>query len=469
MPQLKRKLNNPFIYFSAIVLAGIAALVVLTAVILPCLAFDLFPSYFRSDIHEGRIKIEYWEKWTGFEGEEMQKVIDKFNQSQSRIWVEKRPISRIEQRFLVSVAGKNPPDLAGLQAFMIPNFAEKGALKSLDELASEFNIKKEDYLSVFWDMGVYQNKLYALPTTPATLALHYNKRLFREAGLDPDKPPQTLDELDSMAEKLTRYNNKGKIKTIGFTPSYPGWWLWAWGFWFGGRLTDEKGRITMDDAGNVKSLVWVQNYARKYGLVRLQEFEGGFGRLLFASPQNPFLTEQVAMELQGVWMFNFIDKYNPKLEWGVAPFPAVEGLENVTLADCDDLVIPTDAPHPREAFEFISFVQQQENMELLCMEQRKFSPLKKVSEDFWIKHPHPYIKLFYELAESPNAKTQPMIPMFQQMREEMNSAFSEVWLLKKTPEQALERVQNRIHRAWESQKRVEEAKSKSQNSRLGKK
>jgi len=55
------------------------------------------------------------------------------------------------------------------------------------------------------------------------------------------------------------------------------------------------------------------------------------------------------------------------------------------------------------------------------------------------------------------------------MREEMNSAFSEVWLLKKTPEQALERVQNRIHRAWESQKRVEEAKSKSQNSRLGKK
>jgi ABC-type glycerol-3-phosphate transport system substrate-binding protein len=63
----------------------------------------------------------------------------------------------------------------------------------------------------------------------------------------------------------------------------------------------------------------VQSYSKRYGASALQTFQSGFGN--FSSPQNAFLSEQVAMELQGVWMHNFIDKYAPNLEWGAAPFP----------------------------------------------------------------------------------------------------------------------------------------------------
>jgi multiple sugar transport system substrate-binding protein len=420
-------------------------------VILPCLALDIFPGHYKKGVYQGRIKIDYWEKWTGFEGEAMQALVDKFNRSQDRIWVEKQTISRIDQRFLVSVAGKNPPDVAGLSAFMIPNFAAKGALLPLDDLAKESGIKKEDYLPVFWKLGCYNGRLYALPTTPVTLALHYNKRLFRKAGLDPEKPPQTLEELDEMAKKLTQYDKDGEIRVIGFTPSYPGWYHWAWGFWFGGRLWDGIESLTINDPGNIDAFLWIQNYARRYGEEKLQTFQSGFGN--FASSQNPFLSELVAMEIQGVWMYNFIDKYNPALEWGAAPFPSPRGERyNCSLADCDDLVIPRDARNPEAAFEFIRFVQEQKNMEFLCMGQRKFSPLKEVSDDFWANHPHPYIKLFYDLANSPNVHTQPMIPVFQEIRDELNAAFSEVWLLEKTPEQALRTVQKRIDRSWSEEK-----------------
>ena len=78
-------------------------------------------------------------------------------------------------------------------------------------------------------------------------------------------------------------------------------------------------------------------------------------------------------------------------------YEATVTLANSTIADEDILVIPRGCKHPKEAFEFIKFVQSQHGMEELCLGQKKFSPLVKVSKDFFRKHPNPYVKLFDEL------------------------------------------------------------------------
>ncbi len=439
------------VFRGALLLLGAAvALLSLVYVVLPGLAVDLFPSRIFGKKKDGRVHIEYWEKWTLFEADAMKTVVERFNRSQNRIHVEYRTISQIGDRFLISVAGKHAPDVAGLQTYMIPNFASRGALLPLDGLAREFGIREEDYLPVFWDLGIYNDALYALPSTPATIALHYNKRLLREAGFL--GPPRTLEELDQYAEKLTTYDEQGRIKVLGFSPSLPGYYHWLWGYWFGGMLWDGQDAITVNAQENIEAFVWIQNYARRFGYKKLDAFKASVGKL--SSPQNPFISERVAMEIEGVWMFNYITRsQNKDLEWGVATFPSSRpGLDGVTLADCDQLVIPAECPHPREAFEFIAFVQKQENMEALCLEQRKFPPLKSVSPDFWDRHPHPYIRFFYDAARSENARSIPKIPVFQQIKDEMNSAFSDVWTLNQTPEQALDAVQKRIERAWEEEK-----------------
>jgi ABC-type glycerol-3-phosphate transport system substrate-binding protein len=233
---------------------------------------------------------------------------------------EKITVSQINERFLVSVAGNKAPDIASIFTNNIPSFAEKGSLYPLDELARQHGMSQEDYLPVFWEMCTYRGTLYALPTTGATLALHYNKDLFREAGLDPERPPRTLEELDRMSEQLTRFDAKGRMVRIGFLPTQPGWWHAMWPIWFGGNIWDGHDRLTIDSDEYVRALDWAQGYARKYGSDTLQNFRSGFGN--FNSPQDPFLSGQIAMELQGVWMFNFIDKYNPGLDCGVAPFPS---------------------------------------------------------------------------------------------------------------------------------------------------
>jgi ABC-type glycerol-3-phosphate transport system substrate-binding protein len=353
-------------------------------------------------------------------------MVDAFNKAyEGRIRVVHETISQIERKLLVAIAGGNPPDVAGSYAFCVAPYADRNALEPLDGRLAEAGIARDAYIPVFWNMCEHRGRMWALPTTPATVALHWNKRLFRDAGLDPDKPPATLAELDALAEQLTRRDADGQLAQVGFLPQEPGWWNWAWGYWFGGELWDGEHTVTADSPENVRAFEWVQSYSKKYGTEAIRRFASGFGN--FSSPQNAFLSGKVAMQIQGVWMHNFIEQYAPGMQWGAAPFPsAVAGMDDVTLADEDVIVIPRGSRHPREAWEFIRFVQSQPGMEILCMGQRKFSPLREASAGFWEQHPHPYITLFRDLALSPHCHGLPKMGVLREYQREMGNAFDRV-------------------------------------------
>ena len=414
-----------------------------------------------------RIVIDYWEKWTGFEDDAMQAVVADFNRSQNRIFVKKLTgIGEMERKLMLATAGGDPPDIAGVWPKTIPDFSEKCALTPLDTMIKAAGIKREDYIPVYWDLCSYHGFMWALPATPTSLALHWNKKLFREAGLDPERPPASLDEFEAMSERLTiveiqrdgkwvrvRYpdlsNQEKQAKTfklvqLGSDPQQPGWWMPMWVFWFGGNLWDGQRQITANTPECLEMLEWLQSQPQKYGVDNRRAFGAAYGN--FQSPQNPFLSGQIAMTLQGEWMYNFIDKYAPQMEWGAAPFPAKDPKAHpmVTIVDGDVLVIPKGARHPREAFEFIRYVNRQGPMEKLCLAQRKFSPLAKVSDDFLKHHPNPCIKVFIDLAKSPDARYAPRIPIWMEYFDEMNDAIDGVMALTATPQEALETVESRL-------------------------
>jgi ABC-type glycerol-3-phosphate transport system substrate-binding protein len=416
----------------------------------------------------------YWEKWTDFEGEAMARVVERFNAEQRErtktepsyqpIEVELVIVSSIEQKLLIASAGGNPPDVAGIYSYMTAAYADKGALTDLTELAKRDGIERSQYVGRYYDLAVHRGRLWGLPTTPASVALHWNKRLFREAGLDPEHPPQTLEELDAMAEKLTKWevtlpSGEKRIETgylpnvpasqkrllqAGFLPNEPTWWTYGWGFVFGGKLLDGD-KVTALSPDNLAAYEWVASYSKKLGVDAIQRFRSGFGS--FASAQNPFLSGRLAMEIQGVWMYNFITKFATGMQWGAAPFPAPAAhpeRNGVANAEVDALVIPTGSEHPAEAWEFIRFIQRQDVMEQLCLGQRKHTPLAKVSEEFYAKSPNPYIRLFRELGASPNAWSAAKTGVWNEYAREMSTAADKVANLNLTPEQALTQVQERI-------------------------
>lgn len=411
---------------------------------------------------DGKIHLAYWEKWSGVEAEAMQETVNQFNRSQDKIVVEFLSTSQVDRKTIVATAGGDPPDLAGLWVYNVYSFADRNALLPLDDFIRAEKSTPAQWLDwyepVYADMCNYRGNVWAMPTAPSATALHWNKRLFREAGLDPDRPPRTVAELDDFTEKLTKRDPQtGAIRQLGFLPQEPGWFAWAFPLWFGGRLWDGQ-RITIGaDPRNRECYRWVESYTRRYGLDAVRSFTSGFGA--FASPQNPFYSGKVAMVLQGVWTDNYIGQFAPGLDYGVAAWPtAAPGLDNFTVADLDVLTIPRGARHPREAWEFIKFASsanlnaqsrdELRGVELLCYLQKKNSPLREWSPFFEQHHPHRYIDVFRQLARSPHAVHIPKLGIWQEYRRELDLAFEATRLLTQPPEEALAFCQQRVSQSW---------------------
>ncbi len=374
----------------------------------------------------------------------MRKVVDTFNARQDRIYVDMLAVSQVDQKMLLATAGGNPPDVAGVWDSNVVVYADYNAIQPLDDRCSRDGVGPEDYLAAYWELCRHRNHTFALPTTPASVALHWNRQKFREAGINPDQPPRTLEELAAFSDRLTRREG-GKLVQSGFLPAEPGWWNWGWGHWFGGQLWDGRGHATLTAPENIRAFQWVKGFADRAGTRDLQVFQSGFGN--FSSPQNAFLAGQVAMVQQGVWMANYIHNNNPGMDWEAAPFPFPEDrpdLANSTPVGLDVLVIPTGARHPEEAWEFCKFVQSQEGMEMLCAAQWKHSPLSRVSERFYREHRNKRIKLFYDLAARGRTFAPPPVGIWREWQDEMKTAFENIWTNGQAPADALAYAENRV-------------------------
>ena len=386
--------------------------------------------------------MKYWERWTGAEADAMRALVDDFNARQSRIFVDYSSVSQMDRKLMLAIAGGVPPDVAGMYGRTIPVYAENNALLPIDSFAAQQGVRREQYIDIFWQACSYRGHLWGLPSTPACLALIWNKKLFREAGLDPERPPRSIAELEKDNARLSKRRPDGTLAACGYLPAEPGWWNETWGWWFGGRLWNGVDAVTANSPENVAAFHWIESYPKRFGAHDLLSFHDGFGN--FASPQNPFFTGRVAMVLQGPWIYTFIKNYAPSdFEWGVAPFPSVDPVKfpNVTMAETDALVIPAGAQHAEEAFEFIRYVNSQQPMEKLCIAQRKFSPLRATSSDFYQRHPNPYIAQFVALSKSPNAHFVPQLTMWTVYSNDMKQAFDRVWAGTADAREALQEVQ----------------------------
>ena len=398
----------------------------------------------RSD----RVTVVYWEKWTGSEGEEMRKVVDAFNASQDRIFVKYLSISGVDSKTRLATAGGNPPDIAGIWQDQVIQFADANALTDLTPMAREHGLTEDYYIKGYWDPLNYKGRLCALPSTPASIALHVRPDLVPKEVATPETFPKTIEELDALTARISRKNPDGSLMMAAFLPSNPGWWHWAWSGLFGGKLLDGD-RLTIDTPENRRAFKWIQGYSKRFGAKEVQNFQGGFGN--FASPQDPFMTGKVASELNGVWKANYVKVYKPGLPWFAVPFPHPADrpdLAGHTILSQDVLIIPRGAKRAKEAFEFLRFVQRQDVMEGLCKAHGKNSPLAKVSEEFLNTHPNKQIRLFDQLARSPHAIVPPKVGMFPQISGEMGVVFQEVNTQTKEPEQALRDAQARLDGLW---------------------
>jgi len=112
-----------------------------------------------------------------------------------------------------------------------------------------------------WKTGIY-----ALPFETDIRLLFYNKDLFVKAGLDPNRPPKTWNELWQYADKITKKDSKGDYEVLGFNPMYAQsyFWMYVWGN--GGDFLDKDGNLVVNSPIVVKSLTEWKQMVDRLGL-----------------------------------------------------------------------------------------------------------------------------------------------------------------------------------------------------------
>jgi multiple sugar transport system substrate-binding protein len=315
---------------------------------------------------QGRVIITFWDRHSGHEHAARKALIDEFNRSQNRIYVRAVPIgyNAAMEKILTSTAGGAPPDICSLDTTLIAQLAGQGLFRPLDDLMADTpGMRETDYFPHAWRMVAYDGHVWAAPITLDVYCLVWNKALFREAGLDPERGPQTTDDLLAYAARLTRRDLRGRIERMGFVPWLPWEHDYLWGILFGGQWYDpHTDRFVMaNDPGIIASLDFQRRFVNRgdgqahpgaLTLAELPAFTEGARDYMSAS--NPLYSGQVAMIIEGEWQATFIPKYAPGLDWGVGPLPQPPGapIQAWSPAGVAD-VIPTTARHPHEALQFL--------------------------------------------------------------------------------------------------------------------
>ena len=206
------------------------------------------------------VEIEYWQYSYKTRLDAMDKLIEQFEAENPDIKVihTNFPYAQYRTKVAASVGAGVGPDVVQLYYGWLHDYLKAGILQPLSMGEFPHNKIESDFFPMVGNMKV-GGEYYALPTAVRSLALFWNKKLFREARLDPEKPPKTLDELVMMAKKLTKRDRAGNIIQVGITMGPinqdHNWWREVLVRQFGGVPYDEGNeKVLYDDAAGLSGI-----------------------------------------------------------------------------------------------------------------------------------------------------------------------------------------------------------------------
>ena len=162
------------------------------------------------------VEIEYWQYTFAQRVQAIDELIKRFEAENPGIKVKHThvPYDDFRLKIAAAIPAGQGPDVVQLFYGWLQDYLKAKLLQPLPaELFDAAEIER-DFFPLVKQMKV-DGRYYAVPTAVRSLSLFWNKKLFTEAGLDPAKPPQTLDELLDTARKLTKRDAGGNLLQAG--------------------------------------------------------------------------------------------------------------------------------------------------------------------------------------------------------------------------------------------------------------
>ena len=319
------------------------------------------------------------------------------------------------------------PDVSYIDNPYIDLFRSRGLLLNLAPMIAQSKVID---LSKFYSGPLaavkYGDAVYGIPRGANTLALYYNADMFKAAGLDPAKPPQTWAELYADAKKLT--DPAKQVYGIAFS-------------------------AVASEEGTFQFLPWIQMAGGDYNKlntaddVKALEFWQTLIDQKLASPDTlvrsqfdstaTFNAGNAAMAISGPWELPRMSQ-DAKFDYRVALLPTMtQGSPHVSALGEGDNVIFARSRHPQQAFEFLEYLDQQMPR---VWNEWGFLPAEQVNVEN-PKWPAAY-KVFIEALQT--ARVRGPSPQWPQISQAIQTAIQSALTHQATAKQALDTAQSQV-------------------------
>lgn len=382
-----------------------------------------------------QIKLDFWYALSGDSGNAVQELVKRFNTSQTGITV----VATYQGSYADAMAKID----AAIAGDTVPNVVQVGGaplLGSSDAILPITNFTQTDssfqldqILPAFLDYNTAGGTLWSMPFNNSLPVLYYNKDLFKSAGLDPEAPPQNLDELLADAQKLTL--DPGSTGT----PSQ-----WGLNFrddtqWYISTLFLENGgQIVSTDQNQVlyngpESVVMLQlwgDWVNKYKIMPANQH---------AEAQSDFLAGKLGMFVGSSALVTSL-KSSASFNLGVGMFPTVGTVRKVPVGGGSLAIFDNkDASIVQASWEFVKYLVSRDS-EVYLATQTGYIPVYKDAINW------PEIAALIEADPSRNAAIQELdsavaIPEFSALGDSdaaLRQAIQEIELKASTPQKALD-------------------------------
>jgi multiple sugar transport system substrate-binding protein len=359
----------------------------------------------------------------GSSGDAETKAVEDAVQSwsdESGVKAEVQVASDLNQQLAQGFAGGQPPDLFYLSTDQLASYASNG---SLEPYAADLE-NADAFFPTLREAFTYEDEFWGAPKDFSTLALVINKTLWKQAGLSEGDVPTTWDELQAVAERLTKGDTVGLV--FGPEVQRVGVFLEQ----NGGGLTNEEGtEATADSPENVEALTFVKEMMQDGVAAYSSDVGAGWGGEAFGK-------ELGAMTIEGNWITGAMQTDFPDLDYQVVALPA--GTEQATLQYTNCWGVAADSDNVDGA---VSLVEHLTTPEQQMAFADAFGVMPSVEEvaGQW-KEQYPELAAFIDGADS--AKNLPAAEGSTDVLADMNAQL--LTLKDSDPQQILEGVQENL-------------------------
>jgi ABC-type glycerol-3-phosphate transport system substrate-binding protein len=301
--------------------------------------------------------VKFWWHHGGAIGQSVLKAIKAFEAQNPDIEVQGLQDIDLGTKVATALAGGVGPDVWDSDMGTL-GLAARGAIQPLDQFLKNSAIKVADYPQQ--PAMVWRGSVYAIPAIESGMenGLLWNKALFRAAGLNPEAPPRTWDEITHLALKLTTYDKAGNITQLGFDPfdssggMFPNW-LTAMGIKFYDAKTN---KITYTQPEAIALVEWLVGLVQKLGPAKVGAFHKTYPTWGSVTAGGAFATSKEAMMIDGSWAPGGLRDLAPHIDVGYTWVPTRTGALRTQQMGAHQLAINARSSVAPAAWKLIEFM-----------------------------------------------------------------------------------------------------------------